>query len=91
MLSARIVTKVWVGKGLADIAGLQDPDTTITSPLFDAAGQDVPVAASFPLAGLGSADTILVQLVEIGEVEGTPKWVEARRFGQGDWNLTEFY
>lgn len=91
MLSARIVTKVWFGKGIGDVGSIGEPDVTLTNYLFDAAGQDVPVTASFPVASLGTEDTILIQMAEIGEVEGTPKWVQATRYGQDLWDLLELY
>jgi len=91
MLSARIVTKVWFGKGLSDVNTVGDPDLTLTNYLFDAAGQDIPVEATFPVASLGAEDMILIQLAEIGEVTGTPKWVQAIRNGPAGWDLLELY
>jgi hypothetical protein len=91
MLSARIVTKVWFGKGIADVGTIGEPDVTSTNYLFDAAGQDIPIEASFPVASLGAEDTILIKLAEIGEVEGTPKWVQAIRYGTDLWDLRELY
>lgn len=91
MMSARMVFKVWVGKTLSDVGTGSNPDTTITKMLFDATGTDLPAEAAFPVTLLGAADTVLIQIVEIGEVDGIPKWVEAKRFGQNRWNLTELY
>lgn len=91
LLSARMVFHIWVGKGLSDINTLADPDSSITVPLFDAAGADLPLEAVITVASLGAEDTILVKITEIGEVEGISKWVEATRIGQDLWNLTELY
>jgi hypothetical protein len=91
MLSARIETKVWFGKGLADVNSVGAADLTLTSYLFDAAGVDIPVEATFPVASMGAEDTVLIQLAEIGEVTGTPKWVQATRYGTGLWDLLELY
>jgi len=91
MLSARIVTKVWFGKGIADVGNVGEPDLTLTNYLFDGAGVDIPVEATFTVASLGSEDVILIQMAEIGEVEGTPKWVQATRYGEDIWDLRELY
>lgn len=91
MLSARIVTKVWFGKGLGDVNSVGESDLTLTNYLFDSAGVDIPVEAVFPVASLGAENTILIQLAEIGEVTGTPKWVQAVRYGPALWDLFELY
>lgn len=91
LLSARMSFRVWAGRTLSDIPTVGDPDVTVIPSLFDPAGNDITPTATFPLTSLGSADTALIQIVEIGEVEGIPKWVEATRIGQNLWNVTELY
>jgi hypothetical protein len=91
MLSARMTFSVWFGKTLADVAPPEAPDFTEAVTIFDTAGNDLPLESSIPLASLGSEDTILIRIVENGIVEGTPKWVEATRIAEDQWNLTEFY
>ncbi len=91
MLSARMIFNVWIGKGLNDVTTVADPDKSFTEMLFNAAGEDLPLEITFPVADLGMEDTILVQIFEVGEVDGIPKWVEAIRLGENLWNVTELY
>lgn len=91
MLSGRMTFDIWIGKGLADVNTVGDPNNAFSVPLFDAAGEDLALEATIPISALGAENTILIRVIEIGEVAGIPKWVEATRVGEDLWNLTELY
>ena len=91
VLSARMVFKVWAGKDLSDVNSVGDPTTTLSVPMFDSAGQDIAITASFPLLSLLLTDKALIKITEMGEVEGIPKWIAAERLGANQWNLSELY
>lgn len=91
MLSARMTFRVWVGRTFSQIGSPGDPDFSQVVSLFNATGEDQPPVVTFPLTLLGAGDTVLIQIVENGVVDGIPKWIEAKRIGQALWDLTELY
>lgn len=90
-VSAKITWKMWLGLTINDTQTISAPNFTGNIQLFDNTGLDLPAEFTFPLSDLGSETKFLLQLVEVGIVEGTPKWVECERLGEDLWNITELY
>lgn len=89
--SAKIKYSVWFNRSLSQRNQSGDPDVEGNMPLFDSSGDDVAASFTFPLADLTPDTRALVRLVEVGVVDGIPKWVQIDRVGANLWNVTELY
>lgn len=90
-LDGRMRYRVWPDLTFLEIENLPDAPIQGSLSLFDTSGDDVALDFTFALSQLGGNTRALIQITQIGIVEGIPKWIEAERIGQDLWNLTELY